>query len=122
MRSWLQHIGFGLLAIFTVPVGYQTVHVLQYHTATSCDHHCEIDHHSNSSDESEDGYSTQRTERSHCPVVEFKFSIKDLPTLSSDNNVLFRVQGSLIFLSSTAFLEAHFSLQSPRAPPVMAVS
>ena len=193
MKTFIRYTGAFLLAVFTIPAAYQSIHVLQHHTDIPCSHHCQTGHpedlastshsaaglpdargnifHSDAGDDpaaaaaikhnaytepgnhcdagddpataatirhhasaesanhcdaglpaapeqQPDGYSSQQQERKPCPIVDFRFAVKDLPEHTPFFSMLV-IAEALQGVGLTGFHpEAVPSQQNPRAPPV----
>lgn len=169
MKTFIRYTGAFLLAVFTIPAAYQSIHVLQHHTDIPCSHHCQTGHsedlastshiaaglpdatgnifHSDAGDDpaaaatikhhtsaepgnhcdaglpaapehQPDGYSSQQPERKPCPIVDFRFAVKDLPEHTPFFSMLV-IAEALQGVGLTGFHpEAVPSQQNPRAPPL----
>jgi len=134
MTTFMRHTATFLLAVFLVPAGYQAIHVLQHHTDLPCSHQCDSKHHSGANGhrydseqpadpvESSEKYSNPEQERKHCPIVDFRFAIKDLPQLAP---LLSRPISAEILPGHQLtghFIATFFSQRNPRAPPLFQTS
>jgi hypothetical protein len=153
MTVFTRHIATFLLAVFLVPAGYQSIHVLQHHTDIPCRNQCDSKHHSeetghrNDSEnpmaleqaiwqnlsgkpdihcdsehpanpvESSEKYSIPVQERKHCPIVDFRFAIKDLPQLASLLSSPISAEILPDHQLTGHFIATFFSQRNPRAPP-----
>ncbi len=129
MNLYMRHIAVFLLAVFLIPAGYQAVHVLQHHSDIPCSHQCNTRHHAGATAHrhnsghpfspagDQDVYNNTNQDRRHCPIVDFRFSVKDLPQLA----LLLSSPVSTEILPGCQltrhYIEAFYSQQNPRAPP-----
>ena len=169
MKSFIRYTGAFLLAVFTIPAAYQSIHVLQHHTDIPCSHHCQtehpedlagtnhsvaglpvatnnifnsdtgddpadaktINHHASTEpgqhcdaglpaapEERSDGYSSQQQERKPCPVIDYRFAVKDLPEHTPFFSMLVIAEALQVFGLTNFHAEAIPSQRNPRAPPV----
>gem|GEM_PF-3254744 len=117
MKNSNRHIALLLIVVFVVPIGLQSLHIIQHHT----NFRNEIVSVKNYFESNEFKNETLNAQNNHCPILEYKFSHNNL-------HEFIRIKHSVI-VTFFQYTDNYISLckpvlllkKSPRAPPYLSV-
>lgn len=122
-----KHTALFFLLVFTVPVIYQTVHILQHHANHDIHHACENHHEeqektSNIPEDTNTLYFISTSNEKQCVICEYTFTINQIPViyqLAASTSHSIEIKSNYKNVNHSWF---ELSAISPRAPPLLTFS